>query len=125
MAARRTPQRHAIRAAFDRAGRPLGPQEVLDLAQTGVPGLGIATVYRTLKKMVQDGVLQVVDLPGAPSRYELAGLEHHHHFHCRGCDRVFDVEGCPDQVEDFAPPGFRTEEHAVVLYGRCSACTTA
>lgn len=124
MTTRRTQQRRAIRAAFESTGRPLGPREVLAIAQAGVPGLGIATVYRTLKKLVLDGVLQVVELPGAPRRYELSGLAHHHHFHCRRCDRVFDVEGCPDQVEDFAPPGFRTEEHAVVLYGRCSACTT-
>ncbi|MCP3958396.1 MAG: transcriptional repressor [bacterium] len=121
---RRTQQRHAIRATFENAGRPLGPHEILNIARDVVPGLGIATVYRTLKKLVSDGELQVVELPGAPSRYELAGLAHHHHFHCRDCDRVFDVEGCPEQVTDYAPPGFRTEEHAVVLYGRCSACAT-
>ena len=124
MVTRRTQQRRAIRAAFENAGRPLGPQEVLTLAQGAVPGLGIATVYRALKKLVSDGELQVVELPGVPSRYELAGLAHHHHFHCRDCDRVFDVEGCPRQVTDYTPPGFRTEEHAVVLYGRCSGCVT-
>lgn len=124
MTTRRTQQRRAIRAAFEDAGRPLGPQEVLAIAQAGVPGLGIATVYRTLKKLVRDGVLRVVELPGTPSRYELAGLAHHHHFLCRSCDRVFDVEGCPDQVREYAPPGFRTEAHEVVLYGRCSNCAT-
>ncbi len=122
MTTRHTQQRRAIRSAFDHAGRPLGPQEVLRIAQAGVPGLGIATVYRTLKKLVADGVLQTVDLPGTPSRYELAGLAHHHHFHCLDCDRVFDVEGCPDQVQAYTPPGFRTEAHEVVLYGRCAAC---
>ena len=125
MARRSTQQRRAIRAAFERAGRPLGPQEVLEIAKAGVPGLGIATVYRTLKQLVADGEIEVVELPGGPSRYELAGLAHHHHFHCRDCDRVFDVEGCSGQVTDRTPPGFRTEEHAVVLYGRCSACLEA
>ncbi len=124
MATRRTQQRRAIRAALENAGRPLGPREVLEIAQAGAPGLGIATVYRTLKKLVLEGDLQVVELPGTPSRYELAGLAHHHHFHCRDCDRVFDVEGCPEQVTDYAPPGFRTEEHAVVLYGCCSTCAS-
>ncbi len=125
MITRRTQQRRAIRSAFENAGRPLGPREVLEIARAAVPGLGIATVYRTLKQLVAGGELQVVELPGVPSRYELAGLAHHHHFHCRDCDRVFDVEGCPDQVVSYAPPGFRTEEHAVVLYGRCSACGKA
>ncbi len=120
---RKTQQRDAIRKAFVDASRPLGPQEVLDLALEAVPGLGIATVYRTLKKFLRDGLLQIVELPGAPNRYELTGLDHHHHFCCRTCDRVFDIDGCPDKVADLAPAGFELEAHEVVLYGLCSSCT--
>ncbi len=124
MTTRHTQQRQAIRSAFESAGRPLGPREVLEIARTGVPGLGIATVYRTLKKLVSGGVLRAVELPGQPSRYELAGLDHHHHFHCLRCDRVFDVEGCPGEVQTYTPAGFHTEAHEVVLYGRCAACVS-
>src|SRR5438045_1343794 len=42
---RRTRQRDAIWGAFERAGRPLSPQEVLGLAQADVPGLAIAPVF--------------------------------------------------------------------------------
>ena len=122
MPKRRTQQRHAIHKAFEETSRPLGPQEVLDIAQASVPGLGVATVYRTLKKFLEEGILRTVELPGAPNRYELAGLDHHHHFCCRTCDRVFDVEGCPDRVAELAPAGFRLEAHEVVLYGLCSHC---
>lgn len=122
MTQRRTQQRDAIRKAFEDASRPLGPREVLDIAQESVPGLGVATVYRTLKKLVEEGILRPVELPGAPNRYELAGLDHHHHFCCRACDRVFDVEGCPDRVSELVPSGFELEEHEVVLYGVCSSC---
>jgi Fur family ferric uptake transcriptional regulator len=119
---RETQQRRAIRAIFEEAGRPLGPREVLEAAQSRSPGLGMATVYRTLKSGVEGGWLQQVDLPGEAPRYETQGKQHHHHFHCRTCDRVFEIEGCPEGLRHLTPPGFSLEEHEVVLYGRCAEC---
>jgi Fur family ferric uptake transcriptional regulator len=119
---RRTQQRRAIREAIEAADRPLSPQEILDAAQEEVPGLGIATVYRNVKHMVEDGVLHTVELPGGPSRYEAAGKHHHHHFHCRRCDRVFEVEDCPGSLQGLTPDGFLLESHEIILYGLCSGC---
>ncbi len=99
---RNTRQRSAIRDAIAQADRPLLPQEVLDAAQKEVPGLGIATVYRNLKALVEEGELQAVDLPGENPRFELVGHQHHHHFQCRQCQRVFDVHACPG---DLSAPG--------------------
>lgn len=122
---RNTTQRNAIRDAFDKAARPLGPQEALDAAQARVPGMGIATVYRTIKVLVEEGWLAPVALPGEPPRYELAHKHshHHHHFHCRVCNRVYDVEGCSAEIEAHLPEGYRVESHQVVLYGVCPACS--
>lgn len=117
-----TKQRAAIREALAQSERPLLPQEILESAQPAVPGLGIATVYRNLKAMVGDGLLRTVDLPGQNTRYELAAHGHHHHFQCRGCDRVFDIYACPGDLKDLVPPGFRVETHAITLYGQCSDC---
>ncbi len=119
---RKTRQREAIRSVFAKARRPLGPQEILSLAQDDVPGLGIATVYRTVKGLVEEGWLAPIDIPGQPTCYEAADMEHHHHFHCRGCGRVYDVDGCPGNVLSIGPPGFKVEAHEVILYGRCTAC---
>ncbi len=120
---RQTQQRVAIHDAFSSERRPLSPQEALEVAQRTVPGLGIATVYRAIKRFVSDGVLVPVELPGAASRYELAGLGHHHHFQCRGCDRVYDVEGCPPRIAELAPEGFELEAHEIVLHGLCADCS--
>ena len=87
------------------------------------PGLGIATVYRTLKALVEEGALTQVELPGEPPRYETHGKRHHHHFHCRACDRVYELEGCPEGLRSLTPAGFSLESHEVVLYGRCAACS--
>jgi Fur family ferric uptake transcriptional regulator len=104
------------------AGRPLTPPEIRQVAARKVRGLGIATVYRTLRRMVDGGDALVVDVPGSAPRYELAGRGHHHHFHCRSCERVFEVEDCPGNVARIAPPGFRVDGHEIVLFGTCAGC---
>jgi Fur family ferric uptake transcriptional regulator len=119
---RDTQQRRAIRSVIDGTGRPMSPREVLRSALPQSPGLGIATVYRTLKSGVDAGWLTAVELPGEPPRYESTGKSHHHHFHCRSCDRVYEIEGCPDDLRSLTPPGFSLEAHEVVLYGRCAEC---
>ena len=119
---RTTRQREAIRTALEAAGRPLSPQEILAAARADLPQLGLATVYRTVKGLLADGALRTVELPGTPARYELAGKHHHHHFHCRGCDGVFEVEACPAGIRGLLPGGFRLEEHEIILYGLCAAC---
>jgi len=119
---RRTRQGNAVRRAALEAGRPLTPEEIRDAASRAVPGLGIATVYRHIRRMLERGELRAVSLPGAADRYERAGKSHHHHFLCRACDRLFEVDDCPGRLDRLAPEGFRTEAHDLVLYGTCAAC---
>ncbi len=123
-ARRRTRQRSVIQRVLLEANRPLTPQDILLAAQARAPGLGIATVYRTIHTMMTEGTLVAVGIPGEAARYETAGKEHHHHFQCRECDGVFDIQGCPtDDLVKLAPKGFRLESHQVVLYGVCPPCT--
>jgi Fur family transcriptional regulator, ferric uptake regulator len=122
---RATRQNTAIRAALESAGRPLTPAEVLDEARRHVAALGLATVYRNLKALVDAGVIQVVTLPGEVPRYERAQHGHHHHFRCDVCQKVFDVHQCPGDLAALAPPGFRVSRHEITLYGQCSQCRPA
>jgi len=122
MTQRNTKQRTAIRQVFAAHDRPLSAAEVLELAQREVPGLGAATVYRALGSLLSEGALALVMLPGQAPRYELAGKAHHHHFHCRECGRVFELEGCLAGLQTLVPPGFRVEGHDIVLSGVCPGC---
>ena len=122
---RATRQNTAIREAIEAAGRPLSPTEVLDEARRHVAALGLATVYRNLKALVDEGAIQVVTLPGEVARYELAQRGHHHHFRCDACQRVFDVHRCPGDLAGLAPPGFAVARHEITLYGLCSDCRPA
>lgn len=119
---RKTDQKSAIRETIEVAERPLTAQEICDEAQGLVPGLGIATVYRNVKNLCATGWLRAVELPGEPARYEQAEMDHHHHFQCDDCGRVFDVHGCPGGVRDILPRGFQLRSHEIVMYGRCDAC---
>lgn len=122
---RNTRQRAAISRVFSSTQPPLTPQEILLAAREEVPQLGIATVYRTIKALTESGILRVVVLPGEPPRYELANKKHHHHFHCRACGAVYDINRCITDFDEMRPPGFLLERHEVILYGLCKVCATA
>lgn len=119
---RSTRQRRAIRRVLLETRRPLSPREILELARKQVPSLGLATVYRNLRALVEEGAVVPVALPGEPLRYEAAGAGHHHHFLCRGCGRAFELPGCRLRAHLDLPPGFSAEDHEVVVYGRCPDC---
>jgi Fur family transcriptional regulator, ferric uptake regulator len=119
---RDTQQRRAIRAALEGADRPLSPKEVLTASKRRVGSLGMATVYRNLNAMVEEGSLVEVELPGESARFELAGKRHHHHFVCEVCNRAFEVHACPGNMSGLTPEGFSLTRHEVVLYGSCAEC---
>lgn len=125
MTTRNTRQRDAIRSAFEAADRPLSPEEVLAASQLQVDGLGIATVYRNIKTLLEDGWLVTVELPGQPARYELAGKGHHHHFQCNGCGQVYELHGCVGSFRNMIPKGFQVTSHEVLLFGICQNCRTS
>ncbi len=119
---RNTRQREAIRRAICQAGRPLNPREVHELARSSLKELGIATVYRELRRLLAEGWLVPVELPGETARYERSGKAHHHHFRCRKCRRIFELEGCALKPRRLVPDGFVVEDHEVVFHGLCPKC---
>ena len=119
---RSTQQRREIRELFEQNDRPLAADEVLQLAQERIPGLGMATVYRTIKGLIDEGWLIAVEVPGQPPRYEIRGKNHHHHFHCLECGRLFELDGCLEQLGEMVPANFRAVDHVVLIYGYCAAC---
>ena len=119
---RNTKQKDAIRSAFLHADRPLSPEETLAMAQGEVDGISIATVYRNIGALMEERWLTPVEVPGEARRYEVAGKDHHHHFHCRSCGKVFELEGCAMELKPKLPRGFRASGHEFFLYGSCAAC---
>lgn len=119
---RNTRQKQAIRNAFREADRPLSPDEALRSAQQEVPRVSLATVYRNITSLVDDGFLTRVEMPGQPPRYEVAGKKHHHHFHCNDCGKVYELDECAGLPAAKLPKGFRATGHEIFLYGSCADC---
>lgn len=119
---RNTSQREAIKAVFEKERRALCIEEVLSGGQHLVKSLNQATVYRNLKLLVDEGWLKKWHHPIRGSMYEPTDLAHHHHFHCRICEHIYEIEGCLLDPSAKTPAGFLTEAHDVFLYGVCPTC---
>jgi Fur family transcriptional regulator, ferric uptake regulator len=88
-------------------------------------GVGRVTVYRTLKLMVESGLVEMRDF-GGQGRYEpVIGRKHHDHLVCIGCKRVveFENESVEREQERIArQQGFELLHHVHTLFGRCPEC---
>lgn len=88
--------------------------------------VGLATVYRNLSAMVDDGSVDVLRGDDGEARYRLcATTAHHHHLVCRQCSRTVEVEA--PAVESWAEEiaganGFTDVTHTVEVFGRCADC---
>jgi Fur family ferric uptake transcriptional regulator len=122
---RNTRQKRAIRTVLERANRPLTIEDILSEAKAAIDRIGIATVYRAVRALVDEGWLSAVDVPGSKPLYERAGKEHHHHFRCTSCERVYELDGCYSEIRGGLPRGFRSSGHDVTIYGTCAACRPA
>ncbi|MBX7143479.1 MAG: transcriptional repressor [Oligoflexia bacterium] len=118
-------QLRTIQQVFESSKHPLLAEEALSAAQRKLPSLGIATLYRAIRSLRNSGFLKVVELPGESTRYEMSCKDHHHHFHCRKCKRVFEVESCPAAIKNFKLPDFVIEDHEITFYGLCTSCKDA
>lgn len=120
--ARETKQGDIVRRIIADATHPLLATEIHHLAQQLLPRIGLATVYRNLRQMLETGDAQLVTLPGETPRYESSNRPHHHHFLCGACQRVFDIDACPGSFDPLLPEGFSLSAHDLTLYGQCRDC---
>ena len=86
--------------------------------------IGLATVYRVLMQFEQAGLLSRSHFDAGKSVFELRQSNHHDHLVCVRCGRVeefHDPEIEQRQSAVAAAMGFKLKEHALTLYGLCSA----
>lgn len=117
-----TPQRRMIVEYLQTATHHPTAEEILTAVNRKFPMASRATVYNTLNWLKEAGMVREV-YEGGSIRFD-PNAGHHHHFVCRGCGRVEDVEceliGTP-QVS--ALPGRqKVEQVEVTLRGLCAAC---
>ena len=125
---RTTRQRLAVDAVLRASDDFVSAQAVhLRLREAGET-IGLATVYRTLGQMTQDGHLDVVRNTEGESLYRFCESDaHHHHLVCRQCGYAVEVSG-PSAVEKWTSTvgernGFTDVSHTLELFGLCGACS--
>ncbi len=121
---RNTRQRETILGVLQTAEGPLSIPEIHTRAKSNLESLGLATVYRAVKRMQTDQDILEVELPGEEVRYEVRRLHHHHHFRCQKCHKVFELDFCPLHLPSgtLLPNGYRVFDHHLTLYGLCQTC---
>jgi Fur family ferric uptake transcriptional regulator len=126
---RSTRQGAAIDEVLAAADGFLTAHELYDELRRRKASVGMTTVYRQLKLLVDSGVLDVVARADGEASYRLCGPRsparatgHHHHLVCRECGYTVEVDG--PEVEAWADrvagqAGFTDVTHTVEIFGVC------
>lgn len=116
-----TGPRRAVLDAVAASRTPFTVEEICEV----LPGVGRATVFRTMKLLQELDLVCRVPLEDGSVRYQLSRGEHHHHMVCSECSRVreFTDQKIDALIQENARvAGFALEGHSLELYGRCAEC---
>src|SRR5206468_7840612 len=125
---KRSTKRDRILNIFLRQQGHVSADELFERVRAQAPGIGRATVYRTLQWMVDAGIARKVDFGEGRSRFEPT-YRHPRHFHliCSTCHRSSeflssDVEALIEEIA--AARNFTTTQTVVQILGTCEECRT-
>lgn len=124
----RTKVKVSILLEISQAKRPMSVPEIHAKLKENCD---VSTVFRTVSKFKEKGLVHEVNLEEGFYRYEMISDtddisdHHHHHVRCRKCGDIRQIEQC-----DLAPfekaikkLGFTEMEHRLEFSGICSKCS--
>lgn len=121
-----TRQRDVILDCFLSSDDHISIEELYLKLRPEHPGIGYATVYRTLKLFAESGIAREIHFGDGQTRYEHSDEgEHHDHLVCTRCGNIieFENEAIEKLQEEVAESyGFFVQTHKLELYGHCSKC---
>lgn len=121
-----TAQRTIILETIAHLEGHLSAQQVFEQAAERLPGLNLATVYRTVETLQEAGLIDMLDAQHEPMRFALRDPENlHGHLKCTRCGRVMDLDA--DLIRDLAglvstQTNFKVDYHHLTLQGVCPDC---
>src|SRR5947209_19991623 len=123
---KRSTKREQILGTFLEQEGHLSADDLFGLVRSKHPGIGRATVYRTLQWMVEAGVARKVDFGEGRSRFEPT-YRHPRHFHlvCTSCHRSSeflssDIESLAEEIA--LARRFEAVQTVVQISGVCEDC---
>lgn len=121
------PRRILVRHIFDSHKHFDADELVADLRAAG-RSVSRSTVYRTLRLLVDSGLLRELRLTNRTAYEHDYGYPSHDHLHCTECNKV--VEFRNDAIRQVREAisrehGFRASGHRLIITGVCSECSRA
>lgn len=86
-----------------------------------IPTLSKTTVYNTLKKLVEEDLVRVINIEDNETRYDI-NTENHGHFKCDNCGTIFDFSINMDSLVCVELEDFRVFDKNVYFKGICPQC---
>ena len=97
--------------------------EICKLVQEIDPTIGQATIYRNIKKFVENGKIYVVKTRNGVDRYDY--YNRHLHFECLQCGKIIDIEDSDlfSELEKKAKTRMeKITDYKISLEGYCGEC---
>ncbi len=119
-----TRQRDEIANWFFKHKGHLSADQIYREVKETVPGIGFSTVYRTMKLLLEAGLVSERHFGNAEALYENV-VGHHDHCICTACGRITEFED--EKIEELQRAvaeraGFLLISHKMELYGLCATC---
>ncbi|MFJ3956495.1 Fur family transcriptional regulator [Arthrobacter sp. NPDC090010] len=124
-----TKQRIAVDAALDRLEDFVSTQDLHRSLQDAGVSVSLATTYRILQSMADEGAVDVLRTNDGEAVYRRCEADsHHHHLLCSSCGKAVEIEA--PAVEAWAAKvaaehGFTAVSHTVEITGLCAECSLA
>ena len=125
-ARRTTRQRSAVLALLEELDDFRSAQDLHAQLRARGDSVGLATVYRTLQTLVDDGQVDVLRGGDGEAVYRRCSPVHHHHLVCRSCGRTVEVPDPPVErwaAKIAAEHGFADVQHYLEVFGTCGPCS--
>lgn len=122
---RLTRQKRAIFEILKKTNTHMTADEVFGIVKNSIKNISLATVYRNLELMTENGLCDEVYVAGRPKWFEVKKYASHGHLFCRKCLKLEDVIECSfcftkNRIEK--EMNFKGEEFKFLIIGLCKRC---
>lgn len=132
---RMTLPRQVIMEVLDETSEIITAEDIFMKVHQEYPGVGIATVYRTLNMLTEMGLVTRYDFGDGKARFELAENTdesiHSHVLICKSCYKAVKYSDFSEEEKELfhnieskleKKHGFKISNHIVQYYGLCEKC---
>ncbi|MEZ0344598.1 MAG: transcriptional repressor [Caldimicrobium sp.] len=116
-----TPQRLAILEYLENNREHPSAEDIYNALKERFPSMSFATVYNTLEVLMEKGLIKEIGIDSSKKRFDPV-VHPHHHFICRKCGHILDVEKDFDIIIPQELSECKILDFQVVFSGLCPEC---